>query len=150
MGLHTGRQDQVSMGAAMSEEEARAQYYQAHKDDDDEWGEPERQPASSKRRLASMISVRFSPDEAKMVRRAAESADESISQFVRKAALQRCQHPRYLAPSISGTALQSSQSQSTSPGSTSTMGGSEASPGGYWTVGTVLISPTSHKTKLPL
>jgi hypothetical protein len=65
-------------------------YYEAHKDDPDVWGEPEQAPAAApKRRLASMISVRFSPDEAAHVRQAAQAANESLSQFVRRAALQQ-------------------------------------------------------------
>ena len=87
----------------MNDEKARAKYYQAHKDDPDEWGKPERSPASAKRRLASMISVRFSPDEATTIRRAAEAVDESVSQFVRKATLQRCQHQRATVASVTGT-----------------------------------------------
>jgi hypothetical protein len=126
----------------MSEAE-RAKYYQAHKDDEDEWGEPERPPSSfPKRRLASMISVRFSPDEARAIRQAAEAADESLSQFVRMAALQRCQHPR-LAPSITGT-IQTMQEtirlQIDASGlhGTSTEGGSGSSSGSNWTSSSVL------------
>ena len=109
-------------------EQTRAQYYQAQKDDEGEWGEPERPPASSRRRLASMISVRFSPNEAQMIRQAAEAADESVSQFVRKAALQRCQPHRYLAPSVTATMQEMYRVQmdaSNSP--TMTEGGHEAS-----------------------
>lgn len=41
------------------------------------------------RKLASMISVRFEPDEAKRIREAAEHAEETLSTFVRMAALDR-------------------------------------------------------------
>jgi len=119
----------------MNDEAARAQYYQAHKDDEDEWGEPEQPPKSSKpkRRLASMISVRFSPQETKMIRRAAEAAGESVSQFVRKAALHRG-HPRhYLVVSISGTAQEKPiGSQSDSPWATATKGSPGATEENQW------------------
>lgn len=65
-----------------------AKYYQAHKDDEDEWGEPEQAPPA-RRRLSVMISARFSPDEASTIRNAAAAADESLSQFIRNAALTR-------------------------------------------------------------
>jgi hypothetical protein len=70
--------------------ERDADYYQKHKDDEGEWGKPVRSPASTRRRLASMISVRFRPDEARCVRDAAASAGESVSNFIRTAALRRC------------------------------------------------------------
>jgi len=79
-----------------------ADFYQAHKDDRDEWGEPERSPSASSRRLASMISVRFTPDEAQSVRAAARDAGESVSQFIRSAALRRARHGEAPVPSISG------------------------------------------------
>jgi Mobilization protein NikA len=110
----------------MGDIEADARYYEAHKDDEDEWGEPERPPVSVKRRLATMISVRFSPEEAKVVREAAESAKESLSHFVRKATLQRCQHHHYVVLSVSGTA------QTASPWATSTKGSPAASEGNQW------------------
>jgi hypothetical protein len=70
-------------------ETADATYFQEHKDDPGEWGPPEKAPSSERRRLASMISVRFSPEEAAAVRDAAASAGESLSNFVRQAALMR-------------------------------------------------------------
>jgi hypothetical protein len=64
-----------------------AEYYQQHKDDPDEWGEPvERKPS---RRLASMVSVRLAPEELDRIRQAAEDAGESVSNFIRRAALDR-------------------------------------------------------------
>jgi len=127
----------------MSNEETRAQYYQAHKDDEDEWGEPEQPPASQKRRLASMISVRFSPDEVKMIRWAAKTVDESVSQFVRKAALQRCLRQRHLATSISGTMQEAYRLQIATNWTTLTDGGPEASEGSHWTPSTVLVGSTT-------
>lgn len=72
--------------------ESDAEYYASHRDDEDEWGEPvRRKPAS--RRLASMISVRFTPDEAEMIRAAAANLGESVSNFVRDAAIRKAQGP---------------------------------------------------------
>ncbi|MFE9604768.1 plasmid mobilization protein [Streptomyces hokutonensis] len=70
----------------MSDEQERAAYYEAHKDDEGEWGEPEA-PAQPRRRLASMISVRLAPEESQLVRDAAERAGVSVSAFIRSAAL---------------------------------------------------------------
>ena len=70
--------------------EVDAEYYQTHKDDEGEWGEPVSPPTPERRRLASMISVRFRPEEAIRVRAAAAEADESVSNFIRTAALRRC------------------------------------------------------------
>lgn len=66
-----------------------AEFYQAHKDDPEEWGEPEgsrgRKPA--RERLDSIISVRLTPDEAEALRAAAVDRGLSLSAFVRAAAL---------------------------------------------------------------
>jgi hypothetical protein len=64
-----------------------ADYYQAHKDDPEEWGEPQPAPKSQRRRLVAMISVRFSPEEEQAVRRAAKEVGKSVSTFIRHAAL---------------------------------------------------------------
>jgi hypothetical protein len=64
-----------------------ADYYQAHKDDPEEWGDPRPVKKSKKRRLAAMISVRFTPEEEDEIRRAALSKGESVSQFIRETAL---------------------------------------------------------------
>jgi len=69
--------------------ELDAEYYQAHKDEDEEWGEPERAPSSERRRLVSMVSVRFSPEEVAAVRAAAAVQGESVSNFIRQASLER-------------------------------------------------------------
>lgn len=69
-----------------------ADYYQTHKDDDAEWGKPERAPASKSRRLASMISARFASDEVDSIREAAIAEGKSLSQFIRLAALARAGH----------------------------------------------------------
>jgi hypothetical protein len=64
-----------------------AAYFQAHKDDDTEWGEPVSSGGGTSRRLASMISIRLAPEEADRVRAAANERGETLSQFVREAAL---------------------------------------------------------------
>ena len=66
-----------------------AAHYQAHKDDEAEWGEPVVEEQGHSRRLASMISIRLTPDEADRVREAAAARGESLSQFVRESALRR-------------------------------------------------------------
>jgi hypothetical protein len=73
-----------------------AEYYQAHKDDPGEWGEPEPTKKSKKRRLAAMISARFAPEEEDLVRRAAAERGESVSRFVRESALREAR--RQLTP----------------------------------------------------
>lgn len=67
--------------------ERDAEYYQAHKDDPEEWGQAQPSRRPKKRRLAAMISVRFAPEEENIVRRAASSRGESVSHFIRLAAL---------------------------------------------------------------
>jgi hypothetical protein len=64
-----------------------AEYYQAHKDDPQEWGEPKPAPKSRRRRLVAMISVRFTPEEEQTVRQAAQETGKSVSNFIRQAAL---------------------------------------------------------------
>ncbi len=76
----------------MSDERARAEHYEAHKDDETEWEEPEAAP-KERRRLASMISVRLSPKEAQVVREAAEQQRVSVSAFLRRAALLAAMRP---------------------------------------------------------
>jgi uncharacterized protein (DUF1778 family) len=66
-------------------ERERAAYYESHKDEPGDWGEAE--PPKERRRLASMISVRLSPEEAAVVRAAAERQCLSVSAFLRNAAL---------------------------------------------------------------
>jgi hypothetical protein len=76
----------------MSTESERAAYYEAHKDDPAEWGEPMPTPAKPRRRLASMISVRLAPDELAVVREGADERGLSVSGFLRMAALREARH----------------------------------------------------------
>lgn len=71
----------------MTEPVKTAAYFQAHKGDDAEWGDPILSGKEAPRRLASMISIRLTPDEADRVRAAASERGETLSQFVREAAL---------------------------------------------------------------
>jgi len=88
-----------------------ADHYRAHKDDPAEWGDPQPAPRSPRRRLASMISVRFTPAEEQRVRAVAASRGLSVSRFIRQAALGRVAPPRVDPPGIptqtrsSGTAV---------------------------------------------
>ena len=70
-----------------------AEYYQERKGDESQWGEAEQAPKAARRKLAAMISIRFSPGEARLVRAAAAALGESVSSFVREAALRRARRP---------------------------------------------------------
>ena len=74
-----------------------ADYYQAHKDEPEEWGEPQPAPKSQRRRLVAMISVRFSPEEEQVVRRAAQQVGRSVSNFIRQAALKAAGYREHAA-----------------------------------------------------
>lgn len=103
-----------------------AEYYQTHKDDEGEWedvGQPT-PDATPKRRLAAMISTRFSPEEAARVRSAAELSGESLSSFVRTAVLQRCSQLTGYSVSLTGGLLKGAAIEP----ATRTAGGSRMSP----------------------
>lgn len=60
--------------------------YQARKGrDDEDWGEPLSPKDTNK--LDTMISARFTSDEAELVRSAADAAGTSLSEFVRRSAM---------------------------------------------------------------
>jgi len=69
-----------------------AGYFDDHKDDFEEWGEPLPERVQPSPRLASMVSVRFAPDEVVEIRAAADRAGRSLSDFVRQAALSCVRH----------------------------------------------------------
>jgi hypothetical protein len=56
-------------------------------DDMGEWGEPQRPADARRRRLGSMISVRFTPAEVAQVRDAAARRGLTVSEFVRQITL---------------------------------------------------------------
>ena len=68
-------------------EQEDASYYQAHREEEGKWGEPISKPRSAKRRLAAMVSVRFSPDEEQVLRKYAEVRGDSLSNFIRTTVL---------------------------------------------------------------
>lgn len=53
--------------------------------DDEDWGEP--LPPRGVNKLDAMISVRFTSEEAELVRAAADAAGTSLSEFVRRSAM---------------------------------------------------------------
>ncbi len=69
----------------MSEQE-RAAFYQAHKDDPNVWGEAGKRDAPRQRgSLGATITVRFSPQDADLIRRVADAKGMSYSDVVRAA-----------------------------------------------------------------
>ena len=71
----------------MSDTEMAA-YYHQHKDDQDDWEEtPAPSPRRPARRLDVIVSVRFSPAEQDLLRQAATQRGETLSTFIRGAAL---------------------------------------------------------------
>ncbi len=68
------------------DEEKRAAFYQQHKDDPDVWGHPEKTaPRRASRGLSATITVRFSPEEAALIRRRAKETGLTYSDVVRNA-----------------------------------------------------------------
>jgi hypothetical protein len=66
-----------------------AEHYESHKDDESDWSEvpaPKRK-RSEKRRLASIVSVRFTPAEVDELRRRARGLGMSMSGYLRWVAL---------------------------------------------------------------
>ena len=103
----------------MSMPESDAAYYQAHKDDPDEWDDPTPPRRIPRRRLAAMISVRFTPAELELLRQAAGRRGESLSAFVRSAALGATFRPFAVASTTGIQAaenwLQGTMGQDTAP-----------------------------------
>lgn len=67
-----------------------AEYYYAHGDDEDMWGEPE--PVQQPERLDVTLSVRFTRTEVEAIRAAADSVGKKPTVFIRDAALNQT-HP---------------------------------------------------------
>jgi hypothetical protein len=65
-----------------------AAYYQSHKDNPEDWGpsEPARKPTQ---RLDGVISIRLSADEEAALRREAAKRNQTLSSFIRTAALEQ-------------------------------------------------------------
>ena len=72
----------------MTEQEL-ADYFQAHKNDLEEWGDPEPAPAFLRKRksrdLSMKITVRFTPAEGKLIRSEAARLNLPYSEIVRRA-----------------------------------------------------------------
>ena len=81
-------------------EKERAEYYQANKDSLDI--EQTESPVLEGRRprLSASITVRFSPEEADIIRRVAKDSNSSYSDVVRSA-VRHLAAPRYEVPSVS-------------------------------------------------
>lgn len=81
----------------MNRERPDEQFYHDHRDDPEVWGEPE-EPRRRERRagagLAATITVRFSAEEAAIIRRLAKEANLTYSEVVRKA-VQHYTQPRF-------------------------------------------------------
>ncbi len=74
----------------MTNEQERRAAYEERGSDAGDWAEPTR-PANGRRsRLATMVSVRFSPEEVDRVRAGAEADGMTVSAYLRAAALARC------------------------------------------------------------
>lgn len=97
-----------------------AAYYQAHKDDADEWGEPEPVTARGQAlRLASIVSVRLTVDQESRVRAAARRRGQTLSAYLRESALQQCDRdvPRISnEPTTSASAALSGPTEFNAPG----------------------------------
>ncbi len=79
----------------MEDEQDLARYYQAHKDDEDLWDEPEATAAPPRARgtLGATVTVRFSAEEAEAIRARAKITGATYSEVVR-AAVSYFLHPR--------------------------------------------------------
>lgn len=67
-------------------EQERAAFYQAHKDDPRIWGDAqERDKPRQRKNLSATITVRFSPEEADLIRHMAEERGASYSDIIREA-----------------------------------------------------------------
>jgi hypothetical protein len=69
-----------------------AAYYQAHKDDPEEWGEAEKSAEGTRRGgMGATITVRFPADEARALYQLARREHLTLSNIVRAAVRQYCQ-----------------------------------------------------------
>ena len=63
-----------------------AVYYQHHKDDPDEWGDAEQDDAPVGN-LVTVVSIRLSADQERVLRARAEAHGQPLSRYIREAAL---------------------------------------------------------------
>lgn len=66
-------------------EQERADFYQAHKDDPEVWGDAEQRDSPIKKRLSATITVRLSSDEAEALSQRAQAGGRSYGEVVRDA-----------------------------------------------------------------
>jgi hypothetical protein len=72
-------------------EAERAAFYQAQKDDPAVWGEPEKRPRGRPSQgLKTIVTVRFTAEEAAILRRRAAATGESYSTVIRRALRDGC------------------------------------------------------------
>lgn len=78
--------------------EEEAAYYEAHRDDPEEWGDPIEAPiVAPKSGLAISVTVRFSPEDAEAIRATARLENKTYSEVVRTA-VQRYTQPDAIRP----------------------------------------------------
>src|SRR5205085_12639200 len=92
-----GAGEVAAMKAPQTEQEW-ADFYQAHKDDPDIWGDPEPAPLKRPRGRPSqgrsaVITVRFTPEEAAIIRREAEAMEVTYSEVIRRAIQRLAEQP---------------------------------------------------------
>lgn len=77
------------MASENTTEQELAEYFQAHKDDPEEWGDAESAPEFVRKRksrdLSMKITVRFTPDEGALIRSEAARLKLPYSEVVRRA-----------------------------------------------------------------
>jgi hypothetical protein len=70
----------------MNKDTDAAEFYERHKDDPEVWGEPVEAPMAKRHGgLGATITVRFSEEEAELLRSLAARLDMTYSELVRKA-----------------------------------------------------------------
>jgi len=74
----------------MTDEQGRRAAYENSGSDAGDWAAPTRPTTGRRPRLATMVSVRFSPEEIDRVRADAEADGMTVSAYLRAAALARC------------------------------------------------------------
>ncbi len=101
-------------------EDRDAAYYQANKDNEDDWGEP--LEPTARRKLDTMVSARFTAEEAESIRAAAKAANMTQSEFVRQAVLARASGSVGTSRKLEIVAPQVPAVAGNDPSSTSTSG----------------------------
>jgi mobilization protein NikA len=74
----------------MTEEAQRRAELDHQGSEPDEWGPPTRPAGNRRQRLATVVSVRFTPDEIAQVRSKAQAEKVSVSELIRSAVLRDC------------------------------------------------------------